>query len=158
LQSLIIAHSNKGQAISGNKEKIDFGTIIGVYVDQSTGKEYPTTIGIINYSKDGTHVVPARPKGGKIMINLHEIETFEILYKFIHEHDEGKYQITFQDGTEVSAEYDTDYETDNGLDIDDAEYEEYIAIVFKNSIDGTLFEVSCFNFPAKVIYNGEQVI
>ena|GEM_PF-2677766 len=22
-------------------------------------------IGIINYSKDGTHVVPARPKGGK---------------------------------------------------------------------------------------------
>ena len=65
LQSLIIAHSNKGQAISGNKERIDFGTVIGVYVDQSTGKEYPTTIGIINYSKDGTHVVPARPKGGK---------------------------------------------------------------------------------------------
>ena len=65
LQSLIISHSNKGQAISGNKERIDFGTIIGVYVDQSTRKEYPTTIGIINYSKDGTHVVPARPKGGK---------------------------------------------------------------------------------------------
>lgn len=26
-------------------------------------KEYPTTIGIINYSKTGTHVVPAHPKG-----------------------------------------------------------------------------------------------
>ena len=46
-------------------QTLDFGTVIGVYVDQSTGKEYPTTIGIINYSKDGTHVVPARPKGGK---------------------------------------------------------------------------------------------
>ena len=92
------------------------------------------------------------------MINSHETETFDFLYNFIHEHDKGKYQITLQDGTEVSAEYDTDYETDNGLDIDDAEYDEYIAIVFKNSIDGTLFEVSCFNFPTKVIYNGDQVI
>lgn len=65
LQKLIITHSNKGQAVSDNKERVDFGTVIGVYVDQSTGKEYPTTIGIINYSKNGTHVVPAHPKGGK---------------------------------------------------------------------------------------------
>lgn len=50
--------------LSDNKERIDFGTVIGVYVDQSTGKEYPTTIGIINYSKAGTHVVPAYPRGG----------------------------------------------------------------------------------------------
>lgn len=64
LQKLIVSYSNKGQAISDTKERVDFGTVIGVYVDQSTGKEYPTTIGIINYSKDGTHVVPARPKGG----------------------------------------------------------------------------------------------
>ena len=91
------------------------------------------------------------------MINSHETETFDFLYNFIHEHAEGVYQITFQDGTKVSAEYDTDYETDNG-DIDDISYEEYIAIVFKNSADNTLFEVSCFNFPAKVIYNGEQIV
>ena len=63
LQKLIVVHSNKGKAVSDTKERVDFGTIIGVYVDQSTGKEYPTTIGIINYSKAGTHVVPAHPKG-----------------------------------------------------------------------------------------------
>ncbi|HAG04018.1 MAG TPA: hypothetical protein DCG28_01145 [Lachnospiraceae bacterium] len=92
------------------------------------------------------------------MINSHETEIFDFLYNFIHKHDEGIYQITFQDGTEISAEYNTDYETDNGLDIDDAEYEEYISIVFKNSSNSTLFELNCFNFPAKVIYNGRQVI
>lgn len=64
LQKLIVTYSNKGQVVSDNKERIDFGTVIGVYVDQSTGKEYPTTIGIINYSKAGTHVVPAYPRGG----------------------------------------------------------------------------------------------
>ena len=63
LQKLIVVHSNKGKAVSDTKERVDFGTIIGVYVDQSTGKEYPTTIGIINYSKAGTLVVPAHPKG-----------------------------------------------------------------------------------------------
>ena len=92
------------------------------------------------------------------MINPHETKTFDFLYNFLHEHTEGIYQITFQSGTEISAEYDTDYETDNGIDIDDARYEEYIAIVFKNIIDGTLFEVSCFNFPIKVIHNGEKII
>ena len=92
------------------------------------------------------------------MINPHETETFDFLYNFIHEHIGGVYQIIFQGDLEISAEYDTDYETDNGIDIDDADYEEYIAIVFKNIIGGTLFEVSCFNFPIKVSYNGEKII
>ena len=40
-------------------------------------------------------------------------------------HAEGVYYLTFQDGVQISAEYDTDYETDNGIDIDDDGYEEY---------------------------------
>ena len=92
------------------------------------------------------------------MINSHESETFDFLYNYVHEHNEGVYQITFQDGTEISAEYNTDYETDNGIDIEDIDYEEYVAIVFKNTIDDILFEVNCFNFPTKVIHNGKQII
>ncbi len=92
------------------------------------------------------------------MVNPHEIETFDFLYNFIHEHAEGVYHMTFQDGLQVSAEYDTDYETDNGIDIDEAGYEEYIAIIFRNTADNTLFEVNCFSFPTKVIYNGEQIL
>ena len=39
----------------------------------------------------------------------------------------------------MTAEYDTDYETDNGLEFEEACYEEYIAIMFKDIADNTLF-------------------
>ena len=80
------------------------------------------------------------------MINPHETEAFDFLYNFVHKHAEGVYYLTFQDGVQISAEYDTDYETDNGIDIDDDGYEEYIAIVFKNTANNTLFEVTCFSY------------
>lgn len=44
------------------------------------------------------------------MINPHETEAFDFLYNFVHEHAEGVYYLTFQDGVQISAEYDTDYE------------------------------------------------
>ncbi|MBR5539642.1 MAG: hypothetical protein IKU61_07065 [Clostridia bacterium] len=46
---------------SANKETVDFKKIIGKYVDPQTGKAYDTTMGTIHYSKDGAHIVPARP-------------------------------------------------------------------------------------------------
>jgi RHS repeat-associated protein len=50
------------QGMPGYKERIDFGFVIGEYID-SRGVSTPTTIGIITYSKDGTiHIIPARPK------------------------------------------------------------------------------------------------
>src|ERR1700754_3931629 len=47
--------------MAGYKERVDFGTIIGNWVDPSTGQKMPTTNGIIHYSKDGVHIVPSRP-------------------------------------------------------------------------------------------------
>ena len=91
------------------------------------------------------------------MINARETGAFDLLYSFVHEHPGGIYQLTLS-GVTVSAEYDTDYETDNGADADDAEYEEYIAVVFRNISDNTLFEISCFNFPEKVVYEGKEVL
>ncbi|MBU2714286.1 hypothetical protein KCG35_24880 [Zooshikella sp. WH53] len=44
----------------GSKERVDFGENIGTYIDQA-GNHSPTTKGIIHYSKDGIHIVPARP-------------------------------------------------------------------------------------------------
>ncbi|WP_420797632.1 RHS repeat-associated core domain-containing protein [Candidatus Sororendozoicomonas aggregata] len=44
----------------GSKERINFGENIGTYIDK-TGSSSPTTNGIIHYSKDGIHIVPARP-------------------------------------------------------------------------------------------------
>ncbi|QEU06469.1 polymorphic toxin type 50 domain-containing protein [Pseudomonas oryzihabitans] len=45
---------------SGSKERVDFGRNIGFYIDAS-GASSPTSNGTIHYSKDGIHIVPARP-------------------------------------------------------------------------------------------------
>lgn len=92
------------------------------------------------------------------MINPHETKAFDLLYHFVHHHSGGVYRLTFENGSEMTAVYDTDYETDNGLEFEKDGYEEYIAILFKNIADNALFEVNCFNFPDKVLYNGEQII
>ena len=58
-------HSGTGQPLGPNKERVDFGKPIGRYVDGTTGKSYPTTMGIIHYSKSGAHIVPTKPKNLK---------------------------------------------------------------------------------------------
>jgi len=42
------------------KEKIDCGFVIGVDIDEFTGKETPVTKATIHYSKTGTHLVPRK--------------------------------------------------------------------------------------------------
>lgn len=61
-EQLIKQYSGSGQPIGNNKERVDFGHVIGYYVDESTGRSYPTTMGIIHYSKSGAHIVPSKPK------------------------------------------------------------------------------------------------
>lgn len=45
-----------------SKERVNFNKNIGTYIDPVTGNRAPTTIGIIHYSKNGYHIVPAKPK------------------------------------------------------------------------------------------------
>lgn len=64
-QKLINSHKGKGEMINDNKERVDFGEVIGGYVN-SKGEKIDTTIGIIHTSKKkGSHIVPARPKNYK---------------------------------------------------------------------------------------------
>ena len=48
--------------LPGSKERVNFNKNIGIYIDPVTGDQTPTTMGIIHYSKNGYHVVPAKPK------------------------------------------------------------------------------------------------
>ena len=48
--------------LPGSKERVNFNKNIGIYIDPVTGNQTPTTIGIIHYSKNGYHIVPAKPK------------------------------------------------------------------------------------------------
>jgi len=58
---LLDVFAGTGQAIGTNKERVDFGFIIGQYVNPETGEAIDTTIGIIHYGNNGAHIVPARP-------------------------------------------------------------------------------------------------
>ncbi len=51
-----------GNSETSNKEWVDFGIIIGIYIDKE-GNELPTTKGLIHHSKNGTHIVPSNPYG-----------------------------------------------------------------------------------------------
>lgn len=67
-EKLFKENAGKGQKIKGMpgkpdyRERVDFGEIIGYFVDKDTKQKLPTTIGIIHYSKKGGHIVPGKPK------------------------------------------------------------------------------------------------
>ena len=70
-QMLYDQYSGKGQFLKTNagdwnhKERFTHTEAIGIYRSKYTGKEVPTNIGIIHYSKrKGWHIVPARPQKG----------------------------------------------------------------------------------------------
>ena len=63
-QELVSKFAGTGQYVNPEKtkEKVDFGRIIGLHIDERNGKQQETTIGIIHYSKNGCHIVPQRPR------------------------------------------------------------------------------------------------
>ena len=66
-EGLLSKYTGKGRKIRGNpgeagfQERVDFGEIIGHYVDIEKGIKVPTSRGTIHYSKTGAHIVPAKP-------------------------------------------------------------------------------------------------
>ncbi len=60
-QRLVDDFAGTGEWIGVNKERVNFGEVIGQYVNPATNEVVDTTVGIIHYSKTGTHIVPAQP-------------------------------------------------------------------------------------------------
>ncbi len=58
---LIKEFGGKGEMIGRGRERVDFGVIIGEYINLRDEKGVPTTMGIIHYSKNGSHIVPSNP-------------------------------------------------------------------------------------------------
>lgn len=51
----------KSDAINNYKTRVEFDDVIGYYVNKETGEKFETTVGIVINSKDGVHIVPAKP-------------------------------------------------------------------------------------------------
>ena len=90
-------------------------------------------------------------------MNTINLQRFETLLKYTHSHSNGKYVLYDNSGKSVEAVYDTDYESDNGLEEDEEGYEEYQCIAFKRISDGTLFEVHYHQIPVKAECDGEEI-
>jgi filamentous hemagglutinin len=62
-------HAGRGQPAGtvprgrpGFRERVDFGEVIGEYVNEATEAATPTTKGIVHYDAKGkVHIVPVRP-------------------------------------------------------------------------------------------------
>ena len=61
LQKLLDEKAGTGEFVASNKEKINFGTVIGQYMDPETKGKMETTVGVIHYTAEGAYIVPARP-------------------------------------------------------------------------------------------------
>ena len=91
------------------------------------------------------------------MLQPKEKGNFETLLLSAHANPNAIYTFVDCSGASVKALYDTDYETDNGLELDDPEYEEYIGIAFKNISTGNLFEICYKNTPQTVFCDNERL-
>lgn len=91
------------------------------------------------------------------MLNENEKGNFEKLLLCTHSVPNGIYEFFDNTGASIKASYDTDYETDNGMEPEDANYEEFFGIVFKRLNSGNMFEITYKNLPSKATCDGVTI-
>lgn len=89
-----------------------------------------------------------------------EKRIMENLFLSINDNATQIYILTYSDGDIIEAQVDTCYETDNGLDDDDPDYEEYHACAMKivkiivdktqKLKEGSLIEINYHNYPQHI--------
>ena len=62
-QRLVDEFAGTGEILPQNHniERVNFGRVVGKYVDETTKESCETTWGTIRYAKDGVHIVPSNP-------------------------------------------------------------------------------------------------
>ena len=61
IQKLLDECAGTGEFIGANKEIVNFGQVIGQYVDVDGHSKRETKMGVIHYSAEGAYIVPCRP-------------------------------------------------------------------------------------------------
>lgn len=64
-------------------------------------------------------------------LNDKEEKLYGPFSKYIENHEDGKFRFVYEDGCELVTEFFTEYESDNGLEPNEKEYEEYWESAFK---------------------------
>lgn len=82
---------------------------------------------------------------------------FSELYRYVLNHRDKIYTFLYN-GSKIIAAFDCMYESDNGLEDDEAGYDEYHAIGFINLDTNELFEVNYSNMPVSVMCGSDKVL
>lgn len=59
-QELLNRYGGTGRKVGQSKEKINFHEIIGTWINEARTEHIETTWGMVHYSKNGAHIVPAK--------------------------------------------------------------------------------------------------
>lgn len=99
-------------------------------------------------------------RGENMFFSNEERRIMEKLFMSINENADQVYILEYPNGDKVEAQVDTCYETDNGLEIEDSDYEEYHACAMrivkviedKNGSfkEGRLIEIHYHNYPRQI--------
>ncbi len=97
-----------------------------------------------------------------------ERRIMENLFLSINNNANQIYVLTYSNGDVIEAQVDTCYETDNGLEDDDPNYEEYHACAMrivkiivdknKNFKEGNLLEINYHNYPQQIKDSQDNVL
>lgn len=92
----------------------------------------------------------------------------EKLFLSINNNANQIYILTYSNGDVVEAKVDTCYETDNGLEDNDPNYEEYYACAMKitkiivdkkrNLQEGSLIEINYHNYPQQIKDSQDNIL
>ena len=92
------------------------------------------------------------------MLNRNEEGNFNKLFDFFLENRNAPCTLIFAEGKKVFASFDTCYESDNELELDDPNYEEFNSIVMRNEETDKLFEFNYHNMPTEVYCGDKRII
>ena len=99
--------------------------------------------------------------------NEKEENVVRVFYNNIARCEKMAMLLKWKNGSQVVATFDTCFEDDNGFEMDDPRYEEYISFVFKISqifgkppvyiTEDEYFCVDYRNFPDEIIADGKKI-
>jgi hypothetical protein len=92
-----------------------------------------------------------------MILNPKEEGRFYNFFCFITDHKKSSYKFVFADGEIKSGKYFSNAESDNCLELDDPEYEEFWTVIFESIETGDLFEVTYHNMPVEVWCDGIKI-
>lgn len=92
-----------------------------------------------------------------MILNPNEEGRFYDFFCFAEQHTHSEYKLVFEDDSIIECVFDTCCESDNCLELDDPNYEEYLMIVFQNIVTQELFEVNYHNMPKEVWCDGKKI-